>query len=208
MNQTKTTYVGKNAVCVLVNLILSVICFAGCIVTFVIVGDYGEDGLIALLVIDMTCLVAATVAMFFNGETSMFIYLGGVLMSFIAFCTQMEYGGIAVLLILLPIFQGVCAIFASFVDVTIGLLDEFLYTEGKDSGIVMPYQSIDYLSTGKFSRITFKTSAGGISCCFVRDAKDLFKSVYDKRKERVQLNKCNETAQYSQSVIIDELPEL
>lgn len=56
-------------------------------------------------------------------------------------------------------------------------------------------------------RVTFKTSAGGISFCFVRGANDLFKLVYDKRKERL-LNKGNETAQYSQSVIIDELPEL
>lgn len=195
MSQRKISYVGKNAVCVLVNLILSVICFAGCIVGIEML-DGEDSGTIALLVIDMICLVAAVIAMFFNGKTSMFIYLVGVLMSFVVFCTQIEYGGIAVLLILLPIFQGVCAIFASYVDVTISLLDEFLYTEGKDSGSVMPYESIDYLSTGKFSRITFKTSAGGISCCFVRDAKDLFKSVYDKRKERLSLNKCNETAQY------------
>lgn len=108
---------------------------------------------------------------------------------------------------MLPIFQGVCAIFASRADVKIRLHDEFLGAEGKTLEILTPYQSINYLSHGNFMRVTFKTSAGGISFCFVRGANDLFKLVYDKRKERL-LNKGNETAQYSQSVIIDELPEL
>lgn len=86
MSQTRIFYEGKNPVCVLVNLILSLICFAGCIVAIEIASSE-EAGLITLLVFDMISLAAATTVLCFSGKTSMFIYLGGVFMSFIAFCT-------------------------------------------------------------------------------------------------------------------------
>lgn len=203
MEDKKCCCEGKKAAYLIVNLFLSCICFAGCIVALVLLR---MDSFSDLMVFDMIIIVCAVVAMFFSGKVAFGLYIFGVIISFIAFFVIVEYE-LGDLVILLPIFQGVCAVLAAFMKITITTEDEFLSAKGAKSLTLIPYESIDYLSKGIFSKITFKTAAGTISCILVQKVDVLFSFVRKKREEALRRSTSNVT-NFNQPVTADELPEL
>lgn len=168
---------------------------------------YGQTAFRLFLILDIIIIAGATIAMFFPGKVAMFGYIGGAICSLVAFFIALRYGSIGAFVILLPIYQGVCAVYAAFMQVTITLEDEFLSEKGIKSRTAIPYDKIDYLTTGIFSTVDFRSAPGRIRCVFVRNADSLFRAVYDKRKEKLALNKTNIDFT-SASSIIDELPDL
>lgn len=79
---------GKKTAYFIVNLILSLICFVGCIVALVL---SGTDSFSTLIVFDMIIIVCAVVAMFFPGKVAFGLYILGTVVSFIAFCVIVQY---------------------------------------------------------------------------------------------------------------------
>lgn len=203
MEEKKCCCEGKKAANFIVNLVLSFICFAGCIAALVL---SETDSFSVLMVFDMIIIVCAVVAMFYPGKVAFGLYIFGVIISFIAFFVIFEFepGG---LVILLPIFQVVCAVLAAFMKITITTEDEFLSAKGAKSFTLIPYESIDYLSKGIFSKITFKTAAGAISCILVQKVDVLFSFVRKKREEALRRATSN-VVNFNQPVTADELPEL
>lgn len=194
---------GKKTAYFIVNLILSLICFVGCIVALVL---SGTDRFSTLIVFDMIIIVCAVVAMFFPGKVAFGLYILGTVVSFIAFCVIVQYDE-GVFAILLPIFQGVCAVLAIFMRIIITTEDVFLYAKGAKSFTLIPYESIDYLSKDIFSKITFKSAAGTISCILVQNVDLLFSCVRKKREAALRHATSNDDI-FNQSVLVDELPEL
>lgn len=197
---------GKKRTNVIINLILSLICFAGCIVALVIDSGY-NGGFETFIVFDLIVIVIAVIAMFYPGKAAMCCYIVGTVCSFIAFLIILddlaeEY----IVLILLPIFQIVCTISSALMQVTISFVNEFLSAIGS-SQILIPLESIDYLKIGAFSMVDFRSSAGRISCIFVQDANTLYRSVFENRKNRLASHTTG-SVNYTQSSLIDELPEL
>lgn len=209
MEEKKRCFEGKKANLFIANLILSLICFAGCIVALVIDSGYkgaNNGGFETFIVFDLIAIVVAVVAMFFPGKAAFGSYICGTIFSFIAFCIileELDYYE----LILLQFFQVVCVILTYFMRITIVLEDEFLSAVDEKSKTSIPYESIDYLNRGIFSKVTFKSAAGGISCILVNGVEILFSQVYEKRKTRLA-SYSQGPANYTQSSVIEELPEL
>lgn len=166
----------------------------------------GIESFVVFIALDMISIVSAVVAMFFPGKASFGLYICGTIFSFIAFCIVAEYT-LGAYVIILPIFQGVCAVLAAFIQITIITEDEFLSAKGAKSLTLIPYESIDYLSKGIFLKITFKTAAGTISCILVQRIDVLFSFVRKKREEALRRATSNVT-NFNQPVTADELPEL
>lgn len=202
MEEKNCCYEGKKANFFIASLILSLICFGGCIVALELSG--GDEVFPVFIVLDMIIIVGAVVAMFFPGKAAFGLYICGTIFSFIAFCIISKYNAYG---ILLPIFQGICIVLTCFIRITITLEDEFLSAAGEKSQTSIPYESIDYLNRGVFSKVTFKSAAGGISCILVNDVQILFSQVYEKRKNRLA-SYSQGPANYTQSTVIEELPEL
>lgn len=201
MEEKNCCYEGKKANLLIANLILSLICFAGCIVALVL---SGTESFSVFIILDMISIVSAVIAMFFPGKASFGLYICGTIFSFIAFFIISEY---ALGAIILPIFQGVCIVLSCFMHITITLEEEFLSAMGEKSKTSIPYESIDYLNRGIFSKVTFKSAAGGISCILVNGVQILFSQVYEKRKTRLA-SYSQGPANYTQTSVIEELPEL
>ncbi len=206
MDGNKYYWEGKKRVNLIVNLVLSFICFAGCIVALVINGGY-NSGFETFIVFDLIAIVIAVIAMFSPGKAAMWCYMVGAASSFIAFCIIIAEDEIGALVIQLPIYQGICIVLTHFMRVTITLEDGFLSAAGEKSKTLIPYESIDYIKTGIFSMVDFRSSAGRISCVFVQDANLLYRSVAENRKNRLA-SYTTGLDNYTQSSVIDELPEL
>lgn len=207
MEEKNCCYEGKKANLLIANLILSLICFAGCIVALVLTKDMESFlAFIIFIILDMISIVSAVIAMFFPGKASFGLYICGTIFSFIAFFIISEYA-LGAYVIILPIFQGVCIVLSCFMHITITLEEEFLSAMGEKSKTSIPYESIDYLNRGIFSKVTFKSAAGGISCILVNGVQILFSQVYEKRKTRLA-SYSQGPANYTQTSVIEELPEL
>lgn len=201
------TYFGKKTGYFIANLILSFISLATCI-TALAVTYYGELNAYSIfLILDMIIIVLSTISTFFPSKVATFGYIGGAICAFIAFCTTAGYGLISVSAILPTVYQGVCAVYCAFMKVTVTLEDEFLSAKGVKSTTLIPYEKIDYLTTGIFSSIDFRSAPGRISCVFVGNANSLFREVSNKRKEAL-IGKTIASVNHVGNSIIDELPEL
>lgn len=200
------TYIGKKTGYFIANLILSFISFATCI-TALAMTYYDLNAYSIFLILDTIFIILSTVATFFPSKLAKFGYIGGAICSFIAFCMTAGNGLIGSSSILSAVYQVICAVYCAFMKVTVTLEEEFLSAKGAKSTTLIPYEKIDYLTTGIFSSIDFRSAPGRINCIFVQNADSLFREVSDKRKE-VLIGKTIASVNHGKNSLIDELPEL
>lgn len=205
MDGNNFSCVGKKRTNVIINFVLSLICFVCCIFALDKYGKGDDNGFMVFIILDMVLIGSAFVTTSLPGKAAMWCYIGGSLCSLTAFIIMSKYS-LGTCVIFLTISQCVCAISSALMQVTISFVNEFLSAIGS-SQVLIPLESIDYIKKGIFSMVDFRSSAGRISCIFVQDANTLYRSVFENRKNRLASHTTG-SVNYTQSSLIDELPEL